>query len=79
MTNQDIINGLKILRPAAQWTLYGDDLSTLTWHDLTQTRPTDEEIINAIASYVPPPTLEDKLAALQAQMVDILAARNATE
>lgn len=40
-----IIKALKSLRPNASWSLDGDSLDGLIWHDETQTRPTDEEIL----------------------------------
>lgn len=40
------VEALIMLRPNAQWTIEGDDLSTLQWNDLEQMRPTDDEIIS---------------------------------
>jgi hypothetical protein len=37
------------LRPGAVWTLFGDELSGLTWLDEHQTRPTDEDIFAVVA------------------------------
>lgn len=37
-------DALKSLRPGASWTLNGDTLAGLVWHDLSQTRPSDAEI-----------------------------------
>ncbi len=67
---------LEVLRPGAQWVFYGEDLSTLEWLDQKQTRPTDDEIRAAMAAYIPPPTLDEQLATLQAQVAALLAAQN---
>jgi len=39
-----IDRALVSLRPNAKWTLMGDELSSLVWHDDPSTRPTDAEI-----------------------------------
>ena len=46
-----IIRSILDLRPGAEWTMDGDDLSTLVWLDKQQARPTDAEIV----AHVPPP------------------------
>jgi hypothetical protein len=76
MNNNDIANALMTLRPGAQWVLQGNDLSGLQWLDTTQTRPTDAEITAAIAAYVPPPSLQDQIVALQAQVAALIAAQS---
>lgn len=43
------IDALKSLRPNAEWSLSGDDL---TWHDTAQTQPSDEEIKAEISRLV---------------------------
>lgn len=40
-----IVKALLVLRPNASWSLDGDTLDGLVWHDEVQTRPTDEEIL----------------------------------
>lgn len=37
------------LRPGAQWSLFGDTLADLVWHDTEQIQPTAEEIQAEIA------------------------------
>ena len=39
-----IDRALVSLRPNAKWTLMGDELSSLVWHDDPSNRPTDAEI-----------------------------------
>ena len=45
----DITHALPLLRPGAQWTLRGDDISGLEWIDTKQTQPTETEINSKIA------------------------------
>ena len=45
----DITHALISLRPGAQWTLRGDDISGLEWVDTKQTQPTETEINSKIA------------------------------
>ena len=40
----DLTSALQILKPEAQWTLYGSEYSDLTWLDKTQTKPTEDEL-----------------------------------
>ena len=75
MNNRDIINALVTLRPGAQWNLRGNTLAGIEWLDTVQTRPTDAEITAAIAAYAPPPSLQDQIAALQAQIAALIAAQ----
>ncbi len=65
MKNQDIVRALTALRPGAQWTLSGDDLSALVWHDEAQARPSDDDILTR-AAQPPGPTFlaRDLLAQL---------------
>nr|BAR34243.1 phage tail fiber assembly protein [uncultured Mediterranean phage uvMED] len=46
----DIPTALQSLKPGAQWALRGDDYSGLEWLDSGQTKPTETEVINKIAS-----------------------------
>ena len=39
----DITHALQSLKPGAQWTLNGDDISGLEWLDSKQTQPTETE------------------------------------
>lgn len=48
MTHEQITLALMKICKDAKWSLRGDSLDGLTWLDNEQTRPTDEEIINAI-------------------------------
>lgn len=50
MTNRQIGRALQTLRPLAAWALNGDNLADLRWLDEVQTRPTDQEIIDAVAA-----------------------------
>ena len=45
----DITHALIALKPGAQWTLHGDDISGLKWLDSKQTQPTETEINSKIA------------------------------
>ena len=45
----DITHALVALKPGAQWTLLGDDISGLEWVDTKQTQPTETEINSKIA------------------------------
>ena len=45
----DITSALIALKPGAQWTLRGDDISGLTWLDSSQTKPTETEINSKIS------------------------------
>jgi len=35
---------LKLIRPGSQWTLRGETMADLTWHDTSTTVPTDDEM-----------------------------------
>jgi hypothetical protein len=73
MTTIDISNALQTLTPGAQWVLHGSTLDGLTWLDTVQVQPTNDEIMAAIAAYVPPPSLEQQIATLQAQVATLLS------
>lgn len=75
MIHSEIVNALTTLRPGALWDLSGDTLAGITWLDGNQTQPTNDEITAAIAAYVPPPTLQDQIVALQTQVATLLAAQ----
>lgn len=75
MKHDDITRALSTLRPGAEWNLSGDALSGIIWLDTVQTRPTDDDILKAITVYVPPLSLRDQVAILQAQVASLLAAR----
>ena len=45
----DITHAIRALKPGAQWTLLGDDISGLEWVDTKQTQPTETEINSMIA------------------------------
>ena len=50
MTNQQLfVLALQNLKPGAQWALSGVNYSELDWHDETQTKPTEEEVVQKIA------------------------------
>ena len=44
----DIPVALQSLRPNAQWHMIGTEYSNIHWDDETQTKPTEEEVINKI-------------------------------
>ena len=46
----DIPSALQELKPGAEWVLRGNDYSGLEWIDSSQTKPTETEINNKIAS-----------------------------
>ena len=45
----DITHALIALKPAAQWTLRGEDYSGLEWLDNSQTKPTETEVNSKIS------------------------------
>ena len=45
----DIPAALQVLKPGAQWTLRGDDISGLEWLDSNQTQPTETEVNSKIS------------------------------
>ena len=46
----DIPAALQALKPAAQWTLRGEDYSGLEWQDSSQTKPTETEVNSKISA-----------------------------
>ena len=63
---------LNQLRPGSQWY---ETNGVITWLDTTQTRPTDDEIKACMDAYVPPLSVQDQIATLQAQVQTLLAAQ----
>ena len=47
--NYDLTSALKSLRPGAEWVIYGTEYSGINWVDETQTKPTEEEVVQKIA------------------------------
>jgi len=47
--NYYIPEALSSLRPSAEWTVTGNNLGAIVWHDKSQDRPTDSEINAEIA------------------------------
>jgi len=45
----DITHAIQALKPAAQWTLRGEDYSGLEWLDSSQTKPTETEVNSKIS------------------------------
>ena len=45
----DITHALIELKPGAEWTLRGDDISGLEWLDSSQTKPTETEVNSKIS------------------------------
>jgi hypothetical protein len=45
----DVFDAVTALRPAAEWTLRGDGLADLEWHDTRQTPPTQGELDDWLA------------------------------
>lgn len=45
-----IVEALQLIRPNAEWSLFGTDYSTLQWSDKIQTKPTQAEISSAIST-----------------------------
>lgn len=76
MTHEDITNALASIRPGAVWNLRGDTYASIEWLDEVQQIPSEGEIVAAIAAYVPPPTMQEQIATLQAQVVALLAAQH---
>lgn len=68
--NYYISDALSSLRPGAEWTVAGDNLGGIIWHDEDQDRPTDAEI-NAEVSRL---TAAEPLRLLRAERDRLLAA-----
>lgn len=65
MGNREIAAALTVIRPGAAWCLTGEDMVRLVWLDPSQTRPTDDEIIAAVAALPEPQVEADRVAAYQ--------------
>jgi hypothetical protein len=61
-----LTKALKDLRPGAEWSLVGDSYEGLEWLDVNQSKPTEEEVNEAIANPLPEPepTVAEKLASV---------------
>ena len=44
-----IVKALQKIRPGAEWVLNGDDYGDLNWLDTVQSKPTREEVSQAVA------------------------------
>ena len=44
-----IVKALQKIRPGAEWVLNGDDYDDLNWLDTVQSKPTKEEVSEAVA------------------------------
>ena len=76
MNNTQITKALADIRPKAEWALTGDSYDGLEWLDKVQTKPTLEELTQAIANPLPEvePTVEEKLASVGLSVDDLKAA-----
>lgn len=62
------------LAPNVQFSLSNEDFSTIQWIDTPPNPiPTLDQVNAVIAAYVPPPSIQDQLAALQTQVAQLLA------
>ena len=52
MNGYEITTALNLIRPGAKWNLRGHEYAGLTWIDQLQAKPTEQEIIDAIALVV---------------------------
>ncbi len=71
-----IAKALREIRPSAEWSLDGDDYEGLIWLDTKQTKPTKDEIENAIANPLPKPepSIAEKLASVGLSVDDLKSA-----
>jgi hypothetical protein len=76
MESTHITKALADIRPGAQWALTGDTYEGLEWLDTIQSKPTLQEITQAIANPLPEvdPTVEQKLATVGLSLDDLKAA-----
>lgn len=75
MNHNDIVNALNTLTPGAQWSLTGDGVENIVWLDTVQTQPTEAAMLAAASAYVPPMTLDQRIAQLEAQVAALIAAQ----
>ena len=47
----NIVDAIQKIRPGAEWVIYDNSYDKLVWHDTKQTKPTIEEIDEAIRLY----------------------------
>lgn len=69
MLHRDIVRALTTLRPGSLWNLNGDAYSGIEWLDTNSTCPSEGDILAAIASYVPPLSLQDQITLLKQQIL----------
>jgi hypothetical protein len=76
MDSTQITKALADIRPGAEWALTGDTYDGLEWMDTKQTKPSLDEITQAIANPLPEvePTVEQKLASVGLSVDDLKAA-----
>jgi hypothetical protein len=74
--HKPIVKALLDIRPNAEWTLRGDDYASLEWLDEKQSKPSWQEIENAMANPLPDPqpSVEEKLASVGLNLEDLKAA-----
>lgn len=76
MNQDEIMVALSSLRPGAQWSMNGPELSDIRWLDGAQTRPTDAEISAEVTRLASVQTAENaRTAAIRADAgrADMLA------
>ena len=76
MNSTQITKALSDIRPKTEWSLIGDSYEGLEWLDQLQTKPTLEEIEQAIANPLPEPepTVAEKLASVGLSIEELKAA-----
>jgi len=76
MTNEQIAKALTDIRPKAEFALTGDSYEGLEWLDQLQSKPSLEEIEQAIANPLPEPelTVAEKLASVGLSIEELKAA-----
>lgn len=62
MEHQDIVKALEICRPGSTWTLTD---KTLIWSDTNVAKPNEEELQQALRSYTPKKSLEQRVSELE--------------
>jgi hypothetical protein len=76
ISNKQISKSLTVLRPNAEWTLRGDDYSSLEWLDDKSLPPTLAEVEAEINNPTPQPepTIAEKLASVGLSVNDLKTA-----